>query len=142
MTIGEKIKHYRKIKGLTQKQLGESLGLSAQAVAQWETGNRKPKNETLEKITDALGISLFDLLEIEAEPLQPYELDEIYFYERLKFLGYELFEIEPGDRWLCVSHKTNRKCMLTWDDVANIKGNIDSFIEFTFEKLLSDRSEP
>ncbi len=35
-TIGKKIAQYRKDKGLTQDELAELLGVSAQAVSKWE----------------------------------------------------------------------------------------------------------
>lgn len=38
MTIGKKIMSLRKEAGLTQEQLAEKLGLSAQAVSKWENG--------------------------------------------------------------------------------------------------------
>ena len=61
MTIGEKIKNARKAAGLTQRELGERLELSYQAVAQWENNLRKPKRETLYRIATALNISPVDL---------------------------------------------------------------------------------
>ena len=57
MNTGERIKTARKQAGLTQKELGEALGVSFQAVAQWETGRRVPKVETLQRIGEALGVS-------------------------------------------------------------------------------------
>lgn len=62
MTIGERIKEIRKSRGLTQKELGERLGLSYQAIAQWENNLRNPKNETIGKIADALGVSISSIL--------------------------------------------------------------------------------
>ena len=62
MTTGEKIKNERKKAGLTQKQLGERLGVSFQAVAQWENDFRRPKYETIIKIADALMVQPDDIL--------------------------------------------------------------------------------
>lgn len=67
MTVGEKIKSARKKAGLTQKQLGERLGITFQSVAQWETGKRIPKIETLQKIADALCIDVHYFTEENAE---------------------------------------------------------------------------
>lgn len=65
MTIGDRIREFRKSRGLTQKELGERLGLSYQAIAQWENNLRKPKTETIIKIACALGIRYDDLVGLE-----------------------------------------------------------------------------
>ena len=62
MTQGELIKAKRKNAGLTQRELGERLGVSYQTVAQWENDLRNPKPETLKRISDALGCTIRDLL--------------------------------------------------------------------------------
>ena len=38
LKIGDKIAKYRKLKGYTQEQLGELVGVSGQAVSKWENG--------------------------------------------------------------------------------------------------------
>ena len=62
MTVGEQIKKYRKKAGLSQRELGEKLGVSQQHIAQYESGKRTPKIENLNKIADALKLSLNDLI--------------------------------------------------------------------------------
>lgn len=62
MDTGKKIKSYRIDNRLTQKKLGEKLGVTAVTIGQWETGKRKPKIETLNKIADALNISVRNLI--------------------------------------------------------------------------------
>lgn len=62
MNIGQKIKHARTKKGLTQKQLGEKLGSTQQMIAQYESGKHTPKIDTLNHIAEALDVSLADLL--------------------------------------------------------------------------------
>ena len=69
MPTGSKIKEIRKQKGLTQKQLGDLCGMADSAIRRYENGNANPKIETLQKIADALGCDIFDLTDIQAEPL-------------------------------------------------------------------------
>ena len=60
-TIGENIKRIRKEKGLSQKELGQKLGVSQQMIGQYEKSNAVPKLETLQKIADALDVPLSEL---------------------------------------------------------------------------------
>ena len=62
MGIGLRIKNRRKELGMTQAQLGEILGVSNSMVAQYETGSRKPKLETIKKVADALKCDPYYLL--------------------------------------------------------------------------------
>lgn len=56
MTTGERIQQARKQAKLTQKELGEKLGVSASMIAQYENDLRMPKIETLQKIAAALNV--------------------------------------------------------------------------------------
>ena len=67
MTVGERIKRARKKARMTQKQLGDKLGVSYVVISQYENGARNPKIETLEKIAKALNISDFELIFDEAD---------------------------------------------------------------------------
>ncbi len=57
VTIGDRIKAARKEAGMTQKELGAALGISFQAVAQWENNLRNPKVETVLKIAKVLNVN-------------------------------------------------------------------------------------
>lgn len=61
MTTGKRIQRARKAAGLSQKELGEKLGVSASMIGQYENDLRIPKIETLQKIADALKVNLSDL---------------------------------------------------------------------------------
>ncbi|MEQ7310287.1 helix-turn-helix transcriptional regulator [Lactococcus petauri] len=51
-----RLKEIRLEKGLTQKQLAQSLEVSPQMVLSWEKGLRNPKESTLKKIANALDV--------------------------------------------------------------------------------------
>lgn len=61
MTTGQLIQQARKSAGLSQKQLGEKLGLSASMIGQWENDLRNPKLETIQRIAAALGCDPYSL---------------------------------------------------------------------------------
>ncbi|MCI9365377.1 MAG: helix-turn-helix domain-containing protein [Clostridia bacterium] len=60
--IGEFISKNRKLKGLTQEQLGEKLGVSNKTISRWENGNYMPDLSLLKPLSEELGISLNELL--------------------------------------------------------------------------------
>lgn len=64
MNIGENIRKIRKQKGLTLKELGKIIGVSEQAVGQYERGDRNLKIEMLIKIAATLNIDLLELTSI------------------------------------------------------------------------------
>lgn len=74
MSIGENIREARLKAGLTQKQLGERIGITAQSVAQWETGRREPKLKSLEKIADALHVSLASIYGLSEDKTNAVEI--------------------------------------------------------------------
>ena len=65
MSIGQNIKNARKSKGLSQKQLGELLGVSQAAIGQFENEKSTPKIETIKKIATALDIPVSELVSSE-----------------------------------------------------------------------------
>ena len=52
--MGKQIRAHRKAHNMTLKDLGQMIGLSEQAISQYERGTRKVTNETLKKIYDAI----------------------------------------------------------------------------------------
>lgn len=61
-SVSEAIKKARKSKGLTQKDLGNLLGVSEVMIGQYERGVRNPKIEMLSRISTALDIPFSSLL--------------------------------------------------------------------------------
>ena len=67
MELGKKIRQLRFKAGLTQEQLGEKLGVGAQAVSKWETAAAMPDITLLPKIAETFGVSIDDLFELTVE---------------------------------------------------------------------------
>lgn len=78
MSIGKKIKMARNACGLTQKELGERLGVKQQTIAMFENNKTNIKHSTLEKIADALGITLDFLLQDKYATFAEYEKNHQY----------------------------------------------------------------
>lgn len=69
MTVGEKIKQYRKLRNLTQKALAEKSGLSEISIRKYEAGERIPKQDQLRKMAVALEIGENYLYDIKLDNL-------------------------------------------------------------------------
>ena len=69
-TIGNNIKRIRTQKGMTQKQLGDLLGISVQTVSAYESGRRRPKMESIERFAGALGVQFSALFGLD-DPKTP-----------------------------------------------------------------------
>ncbi|MVM33280.1 helix-turn-helix domain-containing protein [Spirosoma sp. HMF4905] len=54
--VGQLIRDARKSKGLTQKELGEKLGVVGVTISDYETGRQNLTLDTLDKIAEALGV--------------------------------------------------------------------------------------
>lgn len=63
--IGENIKLFRQSKGLTQEELAKKLGISKSAISRYESGQREPDLDSVEKIASTLGVSLRDLVSVD-----------------------------------------------------------------------------
>lgn len=96
MTTGQLIKAARIKAGLTQAALAEKLGISYVGVSQWENGIRNPKPETLQKIADALDISVSSLLGRGDDILSP-SLQRAFREAFLKRVEGELIQADPAD---------------------------------------------
>lgn len=65
MTLGEKIKHHRNVKGLTQKQLGDMAGIHEVTIRKYEANKMSPKREQLESIASCLGVPLNEFIDLK-----------------------------------------------------------------------------
>ena len=76
MTIGKKIKELRKQKKLTQKRLSKLTGIAEITIRQYEADKYNPKMENLQKIANALSVSIVELIP-ESSPLQKEQLERV-----------------------------------------------------------------
>lgn len=95
MNIGENIKKFRKEKGFTQQQLADLMGKSTISIrkyesgevalklrtnlGRYETGDREPRIGTLELISEALGITVQELITGEKQQIGIIEKDITQF---------------------------------------------------------------
>ena len=101
MNIANKIKQLRASAGLTQEQLANRLGISAQSISKWETGVTMPDITLLPALSGELGVTIDDLFDLTIDQkMQRIErrldVEEEFtsdvFYEYESFLGAQLDE--------------------------------------------------
>ena len=68
---GKRIRETRSAQGLSLEQLARLTGISAPALSLIETGKRDPRLTTLNRIADALRVSLTTLIEDGSDVIEP-----------------------------------------------------------------------
>ena len=68
MEINEKIRYFRKQRGLSQELLAERTGINVNTIRKYEIGIRKPKVEQLKKIADGLETVSYTHLTLPTTP--------------------------------------------------------------------------
>ena len=63
--IGANIRRARVRRKLTQDDLAQTVHTARQTISNYETGRSRPDVETLQRLADALGVELTELLDVE-----------------------------------------------------------------------------
>ena len=118
MDIGQRIKAARKDIGLTQDQLAQKSGVATITIRQYETGKRQPRLEQLQKIADALDVSisyLLGIVDIDGY-LLPTAFADPADYEFVKALGFDspqkLATLVPGAHQSTYGHRRELEKMM------------------------------
>ena len=61
----------RKIANLSQKKLGEAVGVSEGTVGNWERGKSEPSVEQARKISEVVGIDLDSIIFLPSNTVKP-----------------------------------------------------------------------
>lgn len=63
--IGIRIRKYRELRGLSQKELADLIGVSNSRVSNWEQGINRPNADIISDLCNALDVSPSELLDIQ-----------------------------------------------------------------------------
>lgn len=80
--IGARIRKYREMCGLSQKELAQKIGVSNSRVSNWEQGINRPDADILADICKALNVSPSVLLDVRLSP------DDLNEQERKVIMAY------------------------------------------------------
>ncbi|SEU31246.1 helix-turn-helix domain-containing protein [Paenibacillus sp. NFR01] len=61
--LGQRLRAFRKLKGYTQQELADSVGISLAVLGAVERGNRRLEDQILNKIAIFLDVSVEELIE-------------------------------------------------------------------------------
>ena len=130
MTIGERIRNYRKIVGLTQKELGTLSGTSERTIQNYETGKRQPRIEQLQKIAPILKVSVTNLL---GSPKSNDYFWSLYLEDKLKQIGCKLsWNEEDAAIWIELPDGTLE---VTDKELKDLDDSMVSYLRFRLEEL-------
>ncbi|SEA70148.1 DNA-binding transcriptional regulator, XRE-family HTH domain [Pseudobutyrivibrio sp. ACV-2] len=89
MSIGQKIKYHRKLKGLKQKDLAAILGISDKTISSWEIDRTEPSMDMINKMCELFKIDASVLIAppTTTPSLSQDELDIINKYRSLNEYG-------------------------------------------------------
>lgn len=130
MTIGERIRNYRKIAGLTQKQLGDLSGTSETTIKQYELGKRQPRIDQLEKIAPVLKVTTPDLL--GTFPHNEY-FWTAYLDDKLKQIGcYIAHDEDNSMTWI---ESPEGSLEVTENDLKELDDSTVSYLQFKLGEM-------
>ena len=65
MKVGNKIKEYRELNKMTQKDIADQLGITYQAYSAWERGVKQPSREKVQQLEQILNVPKGYFTELE-----------------------------------------------------------------------------
>lgn len=124
VSFASRLKELRKEKGLTQPELGKSLGVARSTVAVWESGSRLPEMTTLQKICELFDISM------------PYLLGTTSNRTVLDPKAEMLLELDARDKDNYLTYLCKCLCRLSDDSLEIINGAIQAAMRRDERKAL------
>lgn len=115
--VGKRIKYYRERLGLEQKAVASEVGITPNAVSNWESGRTRPDFSVVPRLCELLGISLYELYGIDS-PLNIYTEKEQSIIEDY--------------RSMTLGHQLAIDNMISSLKVAEYTGSIPEVIKLTF----------
>lgn len=77
MKIGERIRQYRQVRGLSQPELGDRVGVGQTTISSWERGRTVPTREMVVRVADALGVPPTDIERLTEEASLQFRFKEV-----------------------------------------------------------------
>lgn len=112
-----RIKKMRQVKGVSQQDVAKALGLTRQAIALYETGQREPKLETWQKLANYFGVSVPSLM-----GLDEITTNKIYMFQgnHLGDYSFAVLATSETEAWKLIKERiASNKNQFLDDEFAN-----------------------
>ena len=137
MTFGEKLTGLRKREELSQEALAEQLGVSRQAVAKWESGERAPDLNNCAALAELYHVTLDDLVRhdraktgVGVPPKGKHMFGLVTVGERGQIVipkrAREIFGIRPGDQLMLLGDEGRENRGLALVDPKVFLANVEA----------------
>lgn len=139
--IGNNIKKWRKLKKLTQQELGLLIDKNVKSIQRYETGVNPIPIDVLSNIAKALNIGIDKLIYENGGFSNKIENNKYdTFIELLSSLGYEIeqFPLYIGeDNWedVLILKKEKKELQLNMEDTNVLFSDIEKYIDFSIHKM-------
>ena len=139
--IGNNIKKWRKLKKLTQQELGLLIDKNVKSIQRYETGVNPIPIDVLSNIAKALNIGIDKLIYENggfSNKIENSKYDT--FIKLLSSLGYEIeqFPLYIGeDNWedVLILKKEKKELQLNMEDTNVLFSDIEKYIDFSIHKM-------
>ncbi len=134
MKVAQRIREARNAQNMTQMALADEMGVSYQAVSNWERGNSMPDISKLEQLCNVLHITVYELLGTD-DP-QTKTVSKILDKEEMPELE-ELAEIASMVNPAVIKEaaETAKKRRINWDTIVQMAPFLD---QQTLDELLEN----
>lgn len=126
MNVAQKIREARNARNMTQMALADEMGVSYQAVSNWERGNSMPDISKLEQLCTVLHITIYELLGSDEKQsdtvcrmLRDDQLPEVEDVV-------EIAPIVPAEKIVEAAKETTKKRQVNWDTIIRVAPFLDS----------------
>ena len=146
--IGNNIKKWRKLKKLTQQELGEKIDKTLSSIQKYEKGNVMIPIDVLSNIAKALNIGIDKLIYENGGFSNKIENNKYdTFIKLLSSLGYEIeqFPLYIGeDNWedVLILKKEKKELQLNMEDTNVLFSDIEKYIDFSIHKMENSTEFP
>lgn len=143
-TFGARLRAIRELARVSQGQLASASGINQSTIARLESGDRdNPNLDTMEKLASALGVSLAELLGLQASKMDS-EAQKLWnkmdVVGRAKWLVAGWMQLEVDER---AEHMRNLGYELSYDNLffeGDVRRTIERMIESILESKLGQAS--